>query len=87
MFESFMQKFVRFIDPKLDKYRLPKTITKPQKYTPIPPKELTQRFKRKMNSTLEYLEKKLPNVKEDYNEPIHSITNYENVTEKIKEYF
>jgi len=34
MFESFMQKFVRFIDPKLDKYRLPKAPVKPQKYTP-----------------------------------------------------
>lgn len=58
---------------------------KPQKYTPIAPKELTQRYKRKMNSTLDYLEKKLPNVKEFYNEPIHSIQGYENIINKIKE--
>lgn len=47
------------------------TNEKPQKYTPISPKELTKRFKRKINSTIDYLEKKLPNVKENYNEPIH----------------
>ena len=57
---------------------------KPQKFTPITPKELTQRFKRKINSTIDYLEKKLPNVKEDYNEPIHQIFGYETIIEKIK---
>ena len=36
MFKDFMQKFVRWIDPKLDKFRshTPKTPTKPVKYTP-----------------------------------------------------
>lgn len=40
MFESFMQKFVRWLDPKLDKYRprkapvKPPKPTKPPKYTP-----------------------------------------------------
>lgn len=58
---------------------------KPQKYSPIAPKELTQRFKRKINSTIEYLEKKLPDVKEDYNEPLHTISGYENILEKLKE--
>lgn len=58
---------------------------KPQKYSPIAPKELTQRFKRKINSTIEYLEKKLPDVKEDYNEPLHTITGYENILNKLKE--
>ena len=58
---------------------------KPQKYSPIAPKELTQRFKRKINSTIEYLEKKLPDVKEDYNEPLHTISGYENIlTKSIK---
>lgn len=61
------------------------TNEKPQKYTPLAPKELTQRFKRKINSTLEFLDKKLPNVKEDYNEPIHSINGYENNINKLKE--
>ncbi|MBR1425483.1 TrmB family transcriptional regulator [bacterium] len=58
---------------------------KPQKYTPIAPKELTKQFKRKINSTIEYLEKKLPDVKEDYNEPIHSISGYETIINKLKE--
>lgn len=61
------------------------TKEKPQRYTPISSKELTQRFKRKINSTIDYLEKKLPNVKEDYNEPINAITGYENIIGKIKE--
>jgi len=58
---------------------------KPQKYSPIAPKELTQRFKRKYNSTLDYLDKKLPQVKDDYNEPIHNITGYEIIINKLKE--
>ena len=58
---------------------------KPQKYTPISPKELTARYKRKINSTLEYLDKKLPNVKSDYNEPIHYIFDYNEVITKAKE--
>lgn len=61
------------------------TTDKPQKYTPIAPKELTQRYKRKMVSTLDYLEKKLPNVKEDYNEPIHNILGYDEILKKLKE--
>lgn len=61
------------------------TDDKPQKYSPISPKELTQRFKRKINSTIDYLEKKLPNVKEDYNEPLHNISGYENILAKLKE--
>ena len=60
------------------------TDDKPQKYSPISPKELTQRFKRKINSTIDYLEKKLPNVKEDYNEPLHNISGYENILTKLK---
>lgn len=61
------------------------TDDKPQKYTPVPPKELTQRFKRKMNSTIDYLEKKLPNIKDNYNEPVHNIFGYENIINKVKE--
>lgn len=37
MFENFMQKFVKWLDPKLDKYRAPKPTVKPikpPKYTP-----------------------------------------------------
>ena len=58
---------------------------KPQRYTPIPPKELTRRYKRNMISTLDYLDKELPNLADDYNEPVHNIIGYENIIEKLKE--
>lgn len=61
------------------------TSEKPQKFTPISPKELTLRFKRKINSTIDYLEKKLPSLKESSNEPIHHISGYEKNIEKLKE--
>ncbi|MBE7712894.1 MAG: TrmB family transcriptional regulator [Cyanobacteria bacterium SIG26] len=61
------------------------TNDKPQKYNPVSPKELTKRFKRKINSTIDYLEKKLPKVKQDYNEPIHQISDYDSNIEKLKE--
>lgn len=59
--------------------------TKPVTYTPIKPAELTQRFKRKVNSTLDYLEKNLPNVRDDYTEPILSISGSANIKEKAIE--
>lgn len=59
--------------------------SKPVTYTPIKPGELTQRFKRKVNSTLEFLDKNLPNVKEDYTEPILSISGSANIREKVAE--
>ena len=34
MFESLMRKFVKFLDPKLEKYRIKKAPTKVPKYTP-----------------------------------------------------
>lgn len=58
---------------------------KPQKYTPVPPKDLIRFYKRKINSTVDYLEKKLPSVQEDYSEPIHTIDDYENIIDKLKE--
>ncbi len=61
------------------------TKDKPQKYSPISPKELTKRFKRQINSTIEFLEKSLPEVKEDYDEPVHNISGYENIIKKLKE--
>ena len=36
--------------------------SKPITYTPIKPSELTKRYKRKITSTLEFLDKNLPNV-------------------------
>ncbi len=61
------------------------TNTKPVTYTPIKPSELTKRYKRKINSTIEFLDKNLPNVKDDYTEPILSITGGANIREKIIE--
>lgn len=58
---------------------------KPQKYSPISPKDLTKRFKRKMNSSIDYLEKKLPKVEDNYDEPIQSICGYDSILEKLKE--
>ena len=61
------------------------TNEKPQRYSPISPSELTQRFKRKTNAAIEFLEKKLPDIKENYDEPIHTIYGLQNSIDKIKE--
>ena len=59
--------------------------TKPITYTPIKPKLLTQNFAKKMNSTINFLDKHLPQVKDDYNEPIITITGKQNIQDKILE--
>jgi len=59
--------------------------SKPVTYTPIKPTELTQRYKRKVNSTIEFLDKNLPHVKDDYTEPILSISGSANIREKVIE--
>ncbi len=59
--------------------------TKPITYTPIKPKELTKRYRRKITSTLDYLDKKLPNVKDDYTEPILNIEGEHSIHNKITE--
>ena len=58
---------------------------KPVTYSPIKPAELTKRFKRKMTGNIEYLEKHLPDIKEDYMEPIVPISGIQAVKEKILE--
>lgn len=58
---------------------------KPVTYTPIKPTELTKRFKRKINSTLDFLDKNLPTVKDDYTEPVLSISGAANIREKVAE--
>ena len=58
---------------------------KPQTFTPIKPKELTKRFRRKVESNLDFLEKKLPDVKTDYNEPILPISSASEIREKLVE--
>ena len=60
--------------------------TKPVTYTPIKPKELTKRYKRKIDTTINFLEKKLPNIKEEeYTEPILNITGRVKILDKIIE--
>lgn len=61
------------------------TNTKPVSYTPIKPKQLISSYRKKMDSTVNYLEKHLPQVKEDYNEPIITISGKPNIQNKITE--
>lgn len=59
------------------------TNSKPATYTPIKPKQLISSYQKKMNSTINYLEKHLPEVKEDYNEPIVTVSGKHNIYNKI----
>ena len=61
------------------------TNSKPVQYSPIKPKELTKQAKRKLISTIDYLENNLPNVKEDYNEPVLNITGASYIKEKLRD--
>ena len=68
-----------------DKHIVIAANTKPITYNPIKPKQLTQRFQKKMNSTINFLDKHLPDVKSDYNEPIITITDKQNIRDKVIE--
>ena len=59
--------------------------TKPITYSPIRPKDLTNRYRRKITSTLNLLEKKLPNVKDNHLEPIMDIEGIFQIRAKISE--
>lgn len=61
------------------------TSTKPVSYTPIKPKQILSGYQKKMTSTLNYLEKHLPEVKDNYNEPVITITGKHNIHDKIIE--
>ena len=61
------------------------TNTKPITYIPIKPKLLIQKYQKRINSTINFLEKNLPEVKDDYNEPILTITGKQNIQDKIIE--
>ena len=61
------------------------TNTKPISYTPIKPKQILSGYKKKMDSTLNYLEKHLPEVKDSYNEPIINVSGKQNIENKIIE--
>lgn len=59
--------------------------SKPVSYTPVRPKQILSGYKRKMESAVSYLEKHLPEVKEDYNEPIITLTKKNDIRNKISE--
>ncbi|MBQ7764057.1 TrmB family transcriptional regulator [bacterium] len=61
------------------------TNTKPISYTPIKPKQILASYQKKMNSTINYLEKHLPEVKDDYKEPVITISGKQNIQNKIIE--
>ena len=61
------------------------TNKKPAEYSPIKPKELTKRYKRKMQSSIDYLEKHLPDIKDNYNEPVLTINGISNIQQKVLE--
>ena len=61
------------------------TASKPVTYVPIKPKDLTNRYRRKLTSTLTLLEKKLPNVKDNHTEPVLSVQGSFQVKSKISE--
>lgn len=61
------------------------TNAKPVSYTPIKPKQLLASYQKKMNSTLNYLEKNLPEVKDNYIEPVITVSGKQNIYNKILE--
>ncbi len=52
MFENFMQNFVRWLDPKLEKYRPKRPALKPPKYTPTSLQDFIDLLKRTPKSIL-----------------------------------
>ena len=61
------------------------TNTKPVSYTPVKPKQIISSYQKKMNSTINYLEKHLPEVKDTYKEPIITVNGKQNIQNKILE--
>jgi sugar-specific transcriptional regulator TrmB len=61
------------------------TNAKPITYTPVKPKQVISSYQKKMNSAINYLEKHLPEVKENYKEPVVTINGRQNINDKILE--
>ena len=59
------------------------TNAKPVLYTPIKPKQILSNYKKKVESSINYLEKHLPQVKDNYNEPIVNISGMQNIHNRI----
>ena len=61
------------------------TDSKPVAYTPVKPKQILNGYKKRMESTVNFLEKHLPEVKDDYNEPIITVSGIQKIRNKISE--
>ena len=61
------------------------TNTKPVSYTPVKPKQILSGYRKKMDSTINYLEKHLPEVKDNYSEPIITVNGKQKIQDKIRE--
>lgn len=59
--------------------------SKPVSYIPVKPKQILNGFKKKMDSTINYLEKHLPEVEDNYDEPILTIKGKQHIQDKISE--
>lgn len=59
--------------------------SKPVLYTPVKPSELTKRIKQKINMNIDYLNKYLPKVKNDYIEPVLTVHGGDEVQSKLTE--
>lgn len=56
---------------------------KPVTYTPVQPKELTKKYRKKVTQNLDFLEKHLPEIKEQTQKPITTITDENNIKSTI----
>lgn len=59
--------------------------SKPVSYIPVKPKQILNSYKKKLDSTINYLEKHLPEVEENYDEPILTIKGKQHIQDKITE--
>ena len=59
------------------------TQEKPVRYIPIKPKELTKNYKKRMTQNVDYLEKHLPEVKDQCFKPILPMTDENDIKSKI----
>ncbi len=68
-----------------DKQIVTTATEKPIRYTPIKPTELTKKYRRKIVSNIDYLEKHLPQIKSEYIEPIITLKGIDNIKAKLIE--
>lgn len=68
-----------------DKQIVAASADRPVTYTPIKPSELTKSYKRRMTANIEYLEKKLPEVKDVPLEPLLALDDTNKTLAKVLE--